>query len=100
MQTTIRFGVFEVDLRAGELRKQGIKVKLQEQPLQVLQILLENPGEVVTREELQQKSGPPTPLSISITVSTTPSDVFEKHWRTRQRLPTTSRPWLGVDIGS
>ncbi len=58
MQTTIRFGVFEVDLRAGELRKQGIKVKLQEQPLQVLQILLENPGEVVTREELQQKIWP------------------------------------------
>ncbi len=58
VQTTIRFGVFEVDLRAGELRKQGIKVKLQEQPLQVLQILLENPGEVVTREELQQKIWP------------------------------------------
>jgi TolB-like protein/Flp pilus assembly protein TadD len=58
VQTTIRFGAFEVDLRAGELRKQSIKVKLQEQPLQVLQILLENPGEVVTREELQQKIWP------------------------------------------
>lgn len=53
--TTIRFGIFEVDFRAGELRKRGIKVKLQEQPLQLLQILLENPGEVVTREELQQR---------------------------------------------
>ena len=58
MQTTIRFGVFEVDLRAGELRKKGLKVKLQEQPLQVLQILLENPGEVVTREELQRRIWP------------------------------------------
>ncbi len=48
-QTTIRFDVFEVDLRAGELRKQGVKVKLQEQPLQVLQILLENPGNIDPR---------------------------------------------------
>jgi len=51
----IRFGVFEVDLRAGELRRQGFKVKLQEQPFQVLAMLLERPGGVVTREELQKK---------------------------------------------
>jgi eukaryotic-like serine/threonine-protein kinase len=51
----LRFGAFEVDLRAGELRKSGIKIKLQEQPLQVLAMLLEHPGEVVTREELQRK---------------------------------------------
>ena len=55
---TIQFGVFEVDLRAGELRRRGVKVKLQEQPLQILQILLESPGEVVTREELQQRIWP------------------------------------------
>ena len=54
----IRFGVFEVDLRAGELRKQGAKVKLQEQPFQVLSILLEHPGEVITREELCKKLWP------------------------------------------
>jgi TolB-like protein/Tfp pilus assembly protein PilF len=58
VQPAIRFGVFELDLRAGELRKQGVKVKLQEQPLQLLQVLLENPGAVVTREELQQKIWP------------------------------------------
>ena len=58
MQTTIRFSVFEVDSRAGELRRQGIKVKLQEQPLQILEILLENPGAVVTREELQRRIWP------------------------------------------
>ena len=51
----LRFGAFEVDLRAGELRKNGVKIKLQEQPLQVLGMLLECPGEVVTREELQRK---------------------------------------------
>jgi len=54
----IRFGVFEVDLRAGELRKQGAKVKLQEQPFQVLQVLLEKPGEIVTREELRKRIWP------------------------------------------
>ncbi len=51
----IRFGAFEVDLEAGELRKQGVKVRLQEQPFQVLTILLEKPGRVVTREELQKR---------------------------------------------
>src|SRR5215467_3177872 len=51
----IRFGDFEVDLRAGELRKHGTRVRLQEQPFQILGMLLERPGEVVTREELHQK---------------------------------------------
>jgi TolB-like protein/DNA-binding winged helix-turn-helix (wHTH) protein len=54
----IRFGVFEVDLRVGELRKQGVKVKLQEQPFQVLQVLLEKPGEIVNREELRNRIWP------------------------------------------
>jgi len=49
---SVRFGVFEVDLRSAELRKQGVRVRLQEQPFQVLAALLERPGEVVTREEL------------------------------------------------
>ena len=50
---SIRFDMFEADFRAGELRKQGVKVKLQDQPLQVLQVLLQHPGQVVTREELR-----------------------------------------------
>jgi TolB-like protein/DNA-binding winged helix-turn-helix (wHTH) protein/Flp pilus assembly protein TadD len=54
----IRFGVFELDLRAGELRKHGLRVRLQEQPFQTLALLLEHPGEVVTREELQKKLWP------------------------------------------
>ena len=53
-----RFGVFELDLSAGELRKSGVKLRLQEQPFQVLALLLERAGEVVTREELQQKLWP------------------------------------------
>jgi DNA-binding winged helix-turn-helix (wHTH) protein len=53
-----RFGVFELDLSAGELRKSGVKLRLQGQPFQVLALLLERAGTVVTREELQQKLWP------------------------------------------
>lgn len=53
-----RFGVFELDLSAGELRKSGVKLRLQEQPFQVLALLLERAGEVVTRDELRQKLWP------------------------------------------
>jgi TolB-like protein/Flp pilus assembly protein TadD len=49
------FDVYEADLRSGELRKQGLRVRLPEQPFQVLAILLEHPGEVVTRESLQKR---------------------------------------------
>src|SRR3989454_12792108 len=54
----IRFGDYEADLRAGELRKQGVKIKLQEQPLQILAVLLEHLGQVVTREELRSRLWP------------------------------------------
>ncbi len=53
-----RFGAFEVDFRAGELLKNGRRIRLQDQPLQVLAMLLEQPGEVVTREELRLKLWP------------------------------------------
>ena len=52
------FGVFELDLRAGELRKRGLRVRLQQQPFQVLAMLLEHAGQVVGREELQKKLWP------------------------------------------
>src|SRR5579864_9459371 len=55
---THRFGVFELNLRAGELRRNGVKIKLQEQPFQVLALLLERPGEVVTREEVRNRLWP------------------------------------------
>lgn len=54
----IRFGSFEADLANGELRKNGLKVKLQERPFQILAILLERPGDVVTREEFRQRLWP------------------------------------------
>jgi TolB-like protein/DNA-binding winged helix-turn-helix (wHTH) protein/Tfp pilus assembly protein PilF len=51
----VRFGVFEIDLASGELRKRGVKVKLHDQPLRVLTLLLERPGQVVTRDQLKEK---------------------------------------------
>lgn len=57
-RNTVRFGLFEVDLQARELRKSGVKVKLNDQPFQLLTVLLERPGEVVSREELQSRLWP------------------------------------------
>src|ERR1700682_4384493 len=54
----VKFGVFEVDLLAGEVRKAGLRQKLAGQPFQVLQALLEHPQEIVTREELRERIWP------------------------------------------
>jgi DNA-binding winged helix-turn-helix (wHTH) protein len=54
----VRFGVFEADLAAGELRKNGARIRLQEQPFQLLAFMLERPGDVLTREEIRQKLWP------------------------------------------
>src|SRR5262252_11074202 len=56
--SSVRFGLFEADLQSGELLRQGAKVRLQEQPFQILGLLLEKPGEVVTREELRARLWP------------------------------------------
>ena len=55
---TLRFGVFELDPRAGELRKKGMRIRLQGQPVEILAMLLRRPGETITREELQKKLWP------------------------------------------
>jgi Tol biopolymer transport system component/DNA-binding winged helix-turn-helix (wHTH) protein len=54
----VKFGTYEVDIRSGEIRKNGLKVRLTGQPFQILAILLERPGELVTREELQKRLWP------------------------------------------
>src|SRR6516164_8269476 len=56
--SVVRFGTYELDLKTGELRKSGVKIKLQEQPFQVLAMLLQRRGDVVTREELQKAVWP------------------------------------------
>ena len=55
---TIRFGEFEAELQTGQLWKSGSRVKLQDQPFRVLQVLLQRPGTLVTREELQSQIWP------------------------------------------
>src|SRR6202051_1863036 len=66
----VRFGDFEVDLRSGELRKAGVKLKFGGQPFQVLTILLEQPGDVVTREELQKRLWPDTFVDVDHNLNT------------------------------
>jgi cholera toxin transcriptional activator len=58
MAEGFRFGTFELDLKAGELRNRGIRLRLREQSLQILAMLLERPGEVVTRDELRERLWP------------------------------------------
>ena len=55
---TARFGPFEFDTRSGELRKFGIRIKLREQPVKILALLIQNPGEVVLREEIRSALWP------------------------------------------
>ena len=73
----VRFGAFEVDLRAGELRKDGAKLKLTGQPFQVLTILLEQPGEVVTRDELQKRLWPDTFVDVDHNLNTAINKIRE-----------------------
>jgi Tol biopolymer transport system component/DNA-binding winged helix-turn-helix (wHTH) protein len=73
----LRFGNFEVDLRSGELRKAGAKLKLSGQPFQVLSILLERPGEVVTREELQKRLWPDTFVDVDHNLNTAINKIRE-----------------------
>ena len=54
----VRFGTYEMGLHSGELRKAGVRIRVQQQPLRLLEILLERPGEVVTREELRSRIWP------------------------------------------
>ncbi len=74
---SISFGIFEVDILAGELRKAGLKLKLTGQPLQVLAILLERPGDVVTREELQKRLWPDTFVDIDHNLNTAINKIRE-----------------------
>ena len=67
----VRFGVFEADLRAGELRKHGVRIHLQRQPFKILVALIERPGELVTREDLRQLIwGPETVVDFDHSLGT------------------------------
>jgi len=57
-KVSLRFGLYQVDLVQGVLSRQGVRVKLQEQPFRILALLLQKPGEIVTREDLRQELWP------------------------------------------
>jgi DNA-binding winged helix-turn-helix (wHTH) protein len=75
IQEMVRFGVFELDLKAARLTRNGTRIRLPQQPLQLLSALIESPGEIVSRDQLRQRpansfvsgSGLPTSSSTSIT---------------------------------
>jgi Tol biopolymer transport system component/DNA-binding winged helix-turn-helix (wHTH) protein len=73
----VRFGTYEVDLPAGELKKCGVKLKLSGQPFQVLAILLEQPGTIVTREELQKRLWPDTFVDVDHNLNTAINKIRE-----------------------
>jgi len=74
---SIRFGNFEADLHTGELRRNGTKLKFSGQPFQVLSILLEHPGDVVTREELQKRQWPDTFVDVDRNLNTAINKIRE-----------------------
>jgi DNA-binding winged helix-turn-helix (wHTH) protein len=73
----VRFGTFEADLQTGELRKAGVKLNFSGQPFQVLAILLERPGDVVRREELQMRLWPDTFLDVERNLNTAINKIRE-----------------------
>jgi DNA-binding winged helix-turn-helix (wHTH) protein len=73
----VRFATFEVDLSSGELRKGGMKLKLGGQPFQVLEILLEHPGAIVTRDDLQKRIWPDTFVDVDHNLNTAINKIRE-----------------------
>src|SRR5580765_1319500 len=73
----VRFGAFEADVKTGELRKDGVRLKFSGQPFQVLAILLEHPGDVVTREELQRRLWADTFVDVERNLNTAINKIRE-----------------------
>jgi len=96
----VRFAEFEVDFHAGELSRCGVKIKLQRQPLQVLQLLLEQSGKLVTREELRQKIWPSDTFVDFEQGCTTPFADCAMPLRTPPTSHVSSRPSHGVVTAS
>ena len=92
-QRLIRFGVFEMDLRTGELRKAGVRIKLQGQPFKILTMLVENPGQLVTHEDIRRRLwGWRSPWTLS-TVYRERSTRYARPWATRRTIRGLSKPF-------
>jgi len=104
---SVRFATFEVDFGSGEVRKGGIKLKLSGQPFQVLAILLERPGEVVTRDELQRRLWPNTFVDVDHNLNTAINKIREvlgdsaENPRFVETLPRRGYRFIApVDVGT
>jgi len=96
----IRFGVFEVDLEAGGLRKRGLRIRLQQQPFQILTLLLERQGRVVTRDELQKLLWPDdTVVEFEHGINAAINRLCGKSCAIPPMSRATSRRCLGVVTG-
>ena len=96
---SVRFGVFEVDLRAGELRKKGTKIRLQGQPYMLLVTLLKEHGEVVTREELRRVLWPEdTFVDFDHSLGTAMNKLRGKYWEIQPPILASSRHCIGKGI--
>src|SRR3569833_3107258 len=92
--STTRFGVFEVSLRSGELRRSGRIVRIQQQPLRLLRVLLEHPGEVVTREELRNRLWPGEDFGDFDQAVNAAVAKLRVHWGTRPTIHDLLKPFL------
>src|SRR5216683_1821869 len=99
-RSRLGFGLFEADLSARELYRRGALVHVQEQPFQVLAMLLARPGELVTREELRKKLWPGDTLWILTKASTLQSRNYATHSAIRPRIRGSSRPSPGAVTAS
>jgi hypothetical protein len=95
--TVRRFGSFELNPQSGELRKNGMRLRLSGQPFQVLAVLVEHPGELITREELHSKLWPAdTFVDFDHGLNNAVARIRE-YWKTPRVHHDTSRPFHGVD---
>jgi DNA-binding winged helix-turn-helix (wHTH) protein len=93
--TRVRFGVFEADLRTGELTKHGKRLRLQAQPLRLLAMLLEKPGQLVTREELRGRLWPQTIVDFDHGLAKAINKIRDALGDSAEN-PASSRPLLAV----
>ena len=99
--SVVRFGLFELDVRSGELRKSGVRVTLQDQPLKLLECLLERPGELVTRDELRGRLWPgDTFVDFDQGMNAAVRRLREALVGLRRRRRDSSRPCRGAAIAS
>src|SRR2546429_9770458 len=96
----LRFGIFEVDVRSREVRKQGVRIKLQEQLFHVLKVLLERPGEIVTREELRSQIWSADTFVDFDNSLNTSINKLAKHWEIRLIAPASSKTYLARRLTS